>query len=275
MKVLDKLTHDRLLSMVLRVIVLGSFLVFPAYKSHAKIQLPAGITLELAEPTTPGQPLIFLVTVTSKIPLSTGSVTLTIPPIGTEPSHNIVLWSGSADAPTTRSLEYTIPALPTGKYEFRVSFQLTPTSEGAGTIRVGQNLYVDARTTSILSSNVSFTQIRRLELKNELERRGLSTMPETQQKALAPDLKRQIEELGRLEIVTPPSRDDAGPEKITPGLQKAPIQGTKNAVPGSVGTGVPKDVVPSAAVKAPLEGSKVGVPGPAPINDPKKISPGL
>jgi len=154
-------------------------------------------------------------------------------------------------------LEYIIPILPIGKYQFRVTFEFTQQHKESRIMKVGKNLYVDSRTDVILSSNVSFTQIKRIELKNELERRGLSNLPETQQKTLAPDLMRQLDELNKLETVPQAIGDDTILEMM-PGLQRAPIQGTKEEVPGTSDTLQEKGSL-NQPMKAPLQGTKEAI----------------
>lgn len=193
-----------LLCLCFLILLLSVGLVCP-YKSYGKIQLPIKIDFKLTQPARPSKPLTLKVAATSRVPFTTGRIILAIPPIGTEPSREIELWSGGSDTPATKTLEHITPALEVGEYRFIVIFEITPQRAGVRTMRVVKKLFVDVRTHAVFSSNVSFTQIKRIELKKELERRGLSNLPDAQLKSLAPDILKKIKELNKLEVVKEPS----------------------------------------------------------------------
>jgi hypothetical protein len=86
------------------------------------------------------------------------------------------LWAGTPADFVTQSDVYKVNALPVGQYCFTAAFEFTPSGEDAEMIGTSQSLYLDVRPAGILSSNVSFEQIQRLELRGELERRILASL---------------------------------------------------------------------------------------------------
>ncbi len=225
--------HFRKMYYIGSLIVLGLFFIFSC-ETHGKIKLPAEVILELDQPANPGEPLILIVSAISKVPFNSGQITMTLPPTDTEPSRDILLWSGSADNPLTQTIKHNISVLSVGTYQFRVTFEFTPQSNRAQVMRVSKKLYIDIQSDAIQSSNISFTHIKRLELKKELDRRGLSGLPAAQQKTLASDLIKQINELNKLETIPQPSKEIDLPEDRTPTINSAPLQGIEKEVQGSV-----------------------------------------
>ena len=140
-------------------------------KRHSKITVPAEVSLELANPSNPGGPVAILVSASSQIPVGSGAITLKVPPVGEIPAEELVLWSGTPSDFVAETVEYTIDALPAGKYRFIAIFEFTPDRENAGKLFASKSLYLDVRPEKILSSNVSFDQIKRVELWEELEQR--------------------------------------------------------------------------------------------------------
>jgi hypothetical protein len=140
-------------------------------KLHSKITVPADVSIELASPSNPGGPVTILVSASSKIPVGSGKLTLKVPPVGEVPAGAEVLWSDTPSDFVAETAEYTVDALPAGKYHFAAIFEFTPDRENAGKLFISKSLYLDVRPETILSSNVSFDQIKRVELWEELEQR--------------------------------------------------------------------------------------------------------
>jgi hypothetical protein len=167
----------------------------PLPRPYGKIKLPAELSMSLAEQEirTEGTPVTIIVSVLSAIPVGSGIVTLKIPPIGGEPARTEVLWSGKPSGFVTETVEYGSGVLPAGKYQFVAIFEFTPNREDAEKLTVSKSLYLDVRSTAILSSNVSFDHIKRVELWTELQDRvllamrpGLATAdPQTRNRELA------------------------------------------------------------------------------------------
>ena len=162
--------------------------------------------MDLLEGMAAGTPVAIRVSASSTIPISRGVLTLRMPEIAGEPNWTAVLWTGTPAASIAETATYSVGALPSGRYCYVAIFEFTPEEEGAETMAISQCLYLDVRPTTILSSNVSFDQIRRVELRQELERRILA--------GLKPKLAAASEDViarerTRLEIVDPGFMDRA------------------------------------------------------------------
>lgn len=141
---------------------------------YDKIKIPAKLSFELSEDLE--APVTLKISAISEIPVSSGKITLKIPQIGNEQAGNIELWSGNPSDFVDESLEYTLADLPVGTYRFIIIFEFIPLGEETEPFAFSKSLYLDVRTTEILSSNVSFRHINRLELMKELEERVLADM---------------------------------------------------------------------------------------------------
>jgi hypothetical protein len=137
------------------------------------------LSLGLAEPAEAGAPVTLGVSVSSWVPITSGVLTLRVPAIAGEPNRAEVLWAGTAAEGLAETIQYPAGILPPGRHEFAAILELPPAGDNAREITLSQCLYLDVRPTAILSSNVSFEQIQRMELRQELERRiALSFKPE-------------------------------------------------------------------------------------------------
>jgi len=143
---------------------------------YGKIELPAELSVSLGQAGGDGDPLTVVVVASSLVPVESGIVTLMVPGIGAEPNRTEMLWTGTPADFVSETAVYEVDALPVGQYCFTAAFELTPSGGDADTIATSQSLYVDVRESGILSSNVSFEQIQRLELRRELERRILAEL---------------------------------------------------------------------------------------------------
>jgi len=143
---------------------------------YGKIELPAELFISLGQGDSVADSLAIRATVSSLVPVDSGVLTLMVPDIGTEPNHTELLWAGTPADFVSETGVYKMDALPAGQYCFTVAFEFTPRGADADTIGISQSLYIEVRDTGILSSNVSFEQIRRLELRRELERRILASL---------------------------------------------------------------------------------------------------
>ena len=145
-------------------------------ESYGKIRLPADLSISLAQAENVGAPARIIVSASSLIPVSSGVITLRVPQIRTEPESTEVLWSGTPSGFVAETPEYTVDALPVGKYRFIAIFEFTPNRESAEKLVLSKSLYLDARPATVLSSNVSFNHIRRVELWRELEERVAASL---------------------------------------------------------------------------------------------------
>ena len=234
-------------------------------KSHGKIRLPAELFIDLAQTDSIGDPVAIIVSASSLIPLGSGVITLRVPQIGTEPESTEVLWSGTPSGFVAETAEYMVDALPVGKYRFIAIFEFTPNRENAEKLVLSKSLYLDVRLTKILSSNISFNHIKRVELWMELEERVLmslrpelaTTGPKTMANKIAdiealapgiiaskiaelrltdPDVARRIMELNRLKVDT---IEDPDPIEKSEKLQLLYTEGESIRAPSPTSRGKP------------------------------------
>jgi len=140
-------------------------------KPYGKITVPADVSIDLTSPSNPGGPVTILVSASSQIPIGSGTITLKVPPVGEIPAETLVLWSGAPSDFVAETVEFVVDVLPEGEYHFAAIFEFTPDSQNGRELFTSRSLYLDVRPDKILSSNVSFDQIKRVELWNELEQR--------------------------------------------------------------------------------------------------------
>ncbi|MEJ2705651.1 MAG: hypothetical protein P8Z79_24710 [Sedimentisphaerales bacterium] len=142
---------------------------------YGKVEWPAEVFIDLA-PGAAGAPVTMIVSAFSKIPAASATLRLRIPPIADEPVATEVLWTGTPSGNMAETVQYVGDVLPEGKYKFVALLAFTADREGARTMTVSRSLYLDVRPTTILSSNVSFEHIKRVELWTELEKRVLMNL---------------------------------------------------------------------------------------------------
>jgi len=172
----------------------------PAQHRDDAIRLPVDLSISLAEPAVTGAPVTLVVSVSTRVPVGAGTLTLRVPPIDAEPGRTQVLWAGEPANFVMETRECAVGILPLGQYHFAAIFEFGPDAEHVEEAGLSASLYLDVRTTGILSSNVSFDQIKRLELRSELERRiALSLRPEL---SIASE-EAVTHELARLEAADP------------------------------------------------------------------------
>jgi len=147
-----------------------------APKRYGKITVPADVSIGLAESSHPGKPVTILISASSQIPVGSAKLTLKVPPVGEFPAGTEVVWSGEPSDFVDETAEYAVDVLPEGKYHFAAILEFTPDREDAGKLFTSKALYLDVRPEKILSSNVSFDQIKRVELWEELEQRVLADL---------------------------------------------------------------------------------------------------
>jgi hypothetical protein len=232
-------------------------------RRFGKITVPAEVSLALASSSKPGGPVTILVSASSEIPVRSGTLTLKVPDIGDAPAERQVLWSGTPSDFVAESAEFVIDVLPEGEYHFGAIFEFTPESDTAGELFASKSLYLDVRPDKVLSSNVSFDQIKRVELWNELEQRVLTDLRQDSRaaglkataraaetldrdviarriaklKASDPDVARRIMELNRVKAVPAGQsypqgqRDKPEPDRPRRHLRSQPLSDRAVPVP--------------------------------------------
>jgi hypothetical protein len=145
-------------------------------RSYGKIKLPAEISIELVETEDTGDTMSIIVSAQSKIPVGSGAVTLKVPDTGAEEARTEELWSGTPSDSVDETIEYVRDALPEGRYQFIATFEFTPNGVNSKMLAVSSSLYLDVRPGKILSSNISFAELKRVEFRKKLEKRILLRM---------------------------------------------------------------------------------------------------
>jgi hypothetical protein len=148
----------------------------PSSHPYGKIRLPAEVSIGLAQTDGAAGLLTITVSMSSLVAIDSGVLTLRIPEIAGEPNRTEVLSAGAPGDFVTQTATYHLRALPVGRYCFAAVFEFLPAGDDVREVALSDSLYVDVRPDAILSSNVSFDQIKRLELRRELERRILKSL---------------------------------------------------------------------------------------------------
>ena len=172
----------------------------PSSHPYGKIRLPADVSIGLAQTDGVAGPLTITVSVSSLVAVDSGVLTLRIPEVAGEPNRTEVLWAGTPHDFVTQTATYHLQAPPVGRYCFAAVFEFMPAGDDAREVALSDSLYMDVRPDAILTSNVSFDQIKRLELRRELERRIVRSLKPGITIASEEDTTR---ELARLEAADP------------------------------------------------------------------------
>jgi len=156
---------------------------------YGKIKIPAELSFKLSPSEDSEAPVTLVMSALSTIPVSSGKITLKIPQIGNEQAGSIELWSGTPSDFVSESLQYVGDTLPVGTYRFVLVFEFEPLGEEPETLAFSKSLY-----------NVSFRQIKRLELMKELEKLVLVNMRPELENA---DTKTKAHEIAAIESFDP------------------------------------------------------------------------
>ena len=148
----------------------------PSPMRYGKFELPVHISMDLAQAQSTGRPVTIMTEVVSDIAIRSGSLTLKIPQIDSDPERTDLLWSAVNSGFVAETAEYTLGLLPLGRYQVIAFFEFTLDREGAKKRVVSRTLYLDVRPDTILSSNVSFRHIERLALRQDLDDRVLMSL---------------------------------------------------------------------------------------------------
>jgi hypothetical protein len=134
-----------------------------------KPQLPNKVTLQLNNPTVSGQPLTLTGQLNSVVGFQKGFVTLILMRQGEKPYPTVVLFSGDGEVGFNQSPEYQLPDLAPGRYIAHAEFSMLigKTKQRP----TGSKLFIEVGGEQVFSSNISFTQIERIKIKNQLNAR--------------------------------------------------------------------------------------------------------
>jgi len=219
-------------------------------QSYGKIKLPAELSIEFVETEDVLGPVTIIVSAQSKIPVGSGTVKLKVPHTGAEAGRTEELWSGSPSDFVDETIEYVRDALPEGRYHFITIFEFTADTENSEKLAMSSSLYLDVRPTKILSSNISFAEINRIEFRKELEKRILMSMkPELENSGL----KLMALEIANLKALDPGIMDRKIAELAVEDPEVARMMMELNRVGEEAG---------SEQVELDAEGERIGIPAP-------------
>lgn len=241
--------------------------------AFGRVKLPAGIKVNVDGASLPGKPIRIRIVTSCKIPFKDGIIELYIPEIPGKPAEKVVLWEGDADASLEKQFSYSLAAIPEGKYRLIASFKFTPRRIGARQVGVARSLYLDSRSAEILSSNVSFGHIKRLELKQEMEKRGLLGLSMEEIKKKDPEIAERILNVNRVKGLETglPKKEDVKKSSSTQAGKEKPGRGggiegeIKEVPPDKKERGIklprekPKKKTILSVPKAPVQGTKKAV----------------
>ena len=179
-------------------IIIVFFIICSTQVMAKKVKLPADLKISLP-PANRGDINTIIVEAKSYIPFKTGNISLDLSSNLENYKQTNILWEGSSDSTLNLTLNYQVALLDTGKYHFRAWFEFISLQEE--TIKISQNLYVNVREADILSSNISFLHIKRIELKKKIEKMGFSNMSIDQIQIYDPDLADEVRNLNKLPTI--------------------------------------------------------------------------
>ncbi len=145
-------------------------------RPYGKIEIPAEVYVDLIEPENPRKPVEIVISTATLSPVRFARIVLIKPQTGSEPEYKVTLWESLINEVVDKTMVYDAGKLSVGKHQFNVMMEFLTDSENSKILLAADSLFLDIRQTEILSSNVSFGQIERLELRKELERRVLVAM---------------------------------------------------------------------------------------------------
>ena len=131
-------------------------------KAFGKLTVPAEVFVDLESTSNPGGPVTILISAASQVPVRSGILRLKVPPVGEIPAETQVIWSSARLDFVSETAEYTLDTLPEGKYRLIAVLEFTPEGKNTRKLFISKSLYLDVRPATILSSNISFSQIERV-----------------------------------------------------------------------------------------------------------------
>lgn len=172
--------------------------VFNMGIADAKPTLPINVQVSLISPPAPDADQVVQIVTSTSVAVDSGMLGLAFSKSGNQevPGKNI-LWEGVLEKGGSVTKTFDLQKLSPGKYKVQVWFRCSSTTPPKRNMRVAQSLFVDVRESEILTSTVSFNQIKRQELKHRLEELGVDIKQTTKEqlRAAHPHLVEEIEKL--------------------------------------------------------------------------------
>ncbi len=181
--------------------------------TYGKVKLPGEVEVTIDENSAPDKPININILAISKIPFKNGIVELIIPGFGNQRPQQIKLWSGHADSPIKKHLNYSILLPFPGKYKVNAYFRFTPLREGAAQVTVVKSLYLDINKEAVSSTNIPSKAAKQAQLKLESTKKATFITTPTAKESVTPDNQK----------------------KSTVLIKKAPLQGYKDVARKTTG----------------------------------------
>lgn len=168
-----------------------------------KAQSPQRIVLELNESVVSGQSLTLNTSMSAGLDFYRGSVKLLITSAdGTPIGDPIEVFKGGGEAGFNSLEQVKLPALAPGRYRVQGLFTSFLNKSDLRPTISGSNLYLDVREKQVLSSNVSFAQIKREELKAQMLRLGKTPEDMEVLQQQNPKLFEAVDAANRIQAIT-------------------------------------------------------------------------
>ncbi|MBN1972758.1 MAG: hypothetical protein JW787_03915 [Sedimentisphaerales bacterium] len=145
-------------------------------RPYGKIEIPAEVYVDLIQPENPRKAVEIIISASTAIPARSCRIILITTQAGAETQREEILWSDKPEGLVDKTLLYKAGSLPAGRHQYTAVLEFETEGDNSKMLIASGSLFLDVRPAGILSSNVSFGQIERLELYKELEKRVLVSM---------------------------------------------------------------------------------------------------
>lgn len=162
-------------------------------ETHTKPEVPAKLHLIL-DTTQKGPTTTLTVQCSILVKFSAGFLTLELPSDTTiTPGKLLTLWRGKSDSAFGSTFSYQVK-LPEEK-KSKITAHLEFTTTRGKLYRVSRSLFTHNTSSGLIYTDISFDQLDRIELKKELQAKGLDGMSIEQIRSRDPDLARKVERI--------------------------------------------------------------------------------
>ena len=186
------------------IIIVGNVFVF-ASKGMGSPPTSGTISLRFEDEPIPSSPWSLSITARTGVSFTNGQLLLLVRQTDSsaKAAENILLWEGHLEQLDSITREYLLPAPQPGEYELTAAMLPFPKGSSSGTHGFSSTHYVAVTPDTVLISGIGIFELRRRVIEYELRLRGLSGLPETEWKRLAPDLAERWERMHGSDSVAP------------------------------------------------------------------------
>jgi len=169
-------------------------------RPFGKIEIPAEVYIGLVESEKSRNQTKLVISAATLNPTELARIILIKSQTGFEPEHRKTLWADTPDDIVDKTIIYNAGDLPVGKHQYHAVLEFMSGGNNPKLLVSIGSLFLDVRPDEILSSNVSFGQIERLELHKELQKRVMVSMKPQLKNA---NSKIMAQEMKALEDINP------------------------------------------------------------------------